>query len=83
MKMTIFIYRNNEQVNKIETSDAAKIYFKIAEILKNKLYKNATKTTIKWASRAILEATEIFDQDKTQILNTKYKYNYIFNNVEL
>lgn len=81
--MIIKIYRNNEQVNEITSTDATEIYKKIAQIYKAKADKRTTKTTIKASYSGILEATETYNQDKTQLSGTTYTYKYYFKNAEL
>ena len=83
MKMTTKVYRNGEQVNEIETTDPTEIYKKIAQIYKAREDKRTTRTTTKTSWGRIEEATETFNQDKTQLAGIKYKYHYIFESVEL
>ena len=83
MKMITKVYRNGKQVNEIETTDPIEIYKKIAQIYKAREDKRTTRTTTKTGWNRFEEATEIFNQDKTQISGTKYKYHYIFKDVEI
>ena len=83
MKMLIEIYKNNEKVNEIISTDAKEIYKKIAQIYNAKENKRTTRTTILTSWNNIHKVTEIYDQTKTQIQNIKYKYIYYFEDVEL
>lgn len=83
MKMLIEIYRNGEKVNEIKTTSKTAIYKKIAEIYKAKEEKRTTRTTIQTSWGTIHKATETYNQDKTQIARTNYKYIYTFEDVEL
>lgn len=83
MKMKIEIFRNGEKVNELNTTSPKEIYKKIVQIYNAKETKRATKTTIKTSWGEILEATEIYKQDKTQINGIEYKYKYYFDGVEV
>lgn len=83
MKMLIEIYKNNEKVNEIISTDAKEIYKKIVQIYNAKENKRTTRTTILTSWNNIHKATEIYDQTKTQMQNIKYKYIYYFEGVEL
>ena len=83
MKMLIEIYKNNEKVNEITSTDAKEIYKKIAQIYNAKENKRTTRTTIQTSWNNIHKVTEIYDQTKTQMQNIKYKYIYYFEDVEL
>ena len=83
MKMLIEIYKNNEKVNEITSTDAKEIYKKIAQIYNAKENKRTTRTTILTSWNNIHKVTEIYDQTKTQMQNIKYKYIYHFEDVEL
>ena len=83
MKMKIDIFKNNEKINELNTTDPTEIYKKISQIYKAKEDKRTTRTTLKTSWGEILEATETYNQDKTQINGVSYKYKYYFENVEL
>lgn len=80
--MTLNIYKNNEQVNTIETTDETNIYKQLAQIFYTKETKRATKTTINRLNDNI-KVTQIFDPYKTMLENTTYTYKYVFEGVEL
>lgn len=83
MKMLIEIYKNNQKINEIKSTSPTQIYKKIAQIYKAKEEKRTTRTTVLTSWGAIHKATEIYNQEKTQITNTNYKYIYTFENVEI
>lgn len=82
MEMIIEIYKNNEKVNEIQSTDPTEIYKKIAQIFYTKETKRATKTIINRLNDNI-KITQIFDQYKTMLENTTYTYKYYFDGVEL
>lgn len=83
MYLKLEIFRNKEKVNEITTEDPKAIYKYIAQIYKGKEDKTTTKTTIKTSWGRIHEATQFFDQNRTQIKNITYTYKYIFEDVDL
>ena len=83
MEMKVEIYKNNELVETLETENSEKIYKEIALIFYRKEYKLATKTLIDSGWYHINKVTQIFDENKTQMPNIKYKYVFTFKNVEL
>ncbi len=80
--MILKIYRNNEQVNEITSTDTTTIYKNIAQTLYTKETKRATKTQITRLNNEI-NIIQRFDQYKTQIQNITYTYKYKFVDVEL
>ena len=83
MEMKVEIYKNNELVETLETENPEKIYKEIALIFYRKEYKLATKTLIDSGWYHINKITQIFDENKTQIPNTNYKYVFTFEDVEM
>lgn len=83
MKMLIEIFKNGEKVNEITSTEPVEIYKKVAQIYNAKEIGRTTKTTIKTGWNTIQEATETYNQNKTQINGVSYKYKYYFDGVEL
>lgn len=82
MQMILKIFRNNEQVNEITSTNTTTIYKNIAQALYTKETKRATKTQILRQNNEI-SIIQKFDAYKTQIPNTTYTYKYKFVDVEL
>ena len=81
MKMSIEIYRNDEKINTITSTDPATIYRNIAQAFRSKDTKMATvKTT--YAATGIDKITELFKPSETTN-NATYKYIYFFEDVTL
>ena len=80
--MTLEIYRNGEKVNEITETEAAAIYKTIAEIMLAKEYKRASRTQIDKLNDK-MKVIQTFDQYKTQLDGTTYKYYYKFEGLNI
>lgn len=83
MYLKLEIFRNKEKVNEITTEDPKAIYKYIAQIYRGKDEKTTARTTIKTSWGKIHEATQFFDQNRTQIKGIAYTYKYFFKEVDL
>ena len=84
MKMKLTIYKNHQQVNEFSYTEDADIYKELALVLYEKVAGRPTKSKIKYDKAAqYLTINYLYDETKTGIKGTTYKYQYEIKNIYL